>query len=35
MKQLFLLFLTSLLFFNCDKTPNVQQEIINTDITNF
>ena len=35
MKQLFLFFFISLLFFNCDKTPKVQQEIINTDIKNF
>ncbi|MGK0414313.1 MAG: hypothetical protein ACJA1B_002537 [Polaribacter sp.] len=35
MKHLFLFFFISLLFFNCDKNPKVQQEIIHTDITNF
>ena len=35
MKHFLILFFSSLLFFNCDKTPKVQQEIINTDIKNF
>jgi hypothetical protein len=35
MKKIFLLFLTTVLFFNCDKEPKEQQEIINVDVTNF
>jgi len=35
MKHFFLLFFISLLCVNCDKTPEAQQEIINTDIKNF